>query len=116
MGRQNKIVKKKRKKGEGDEGTEGIKYKQDAFPENTKLTYAPKCQNQMRCFCIPNDFILHSITNQVMCVCLRGSYTLVLRGHVAGKGKERNSGVLEEKTVENTGVDGKIVLKWTLNK
>jgi hypothetical protein len=51
----------------------GWGHKQDVFPEYTKLTYTSKCRNQMRCFCDPNDFILHSITNPVTRVCLRGS-------------------------------------------
>jgi hypothetical protein len=95
-------------------GGGGSRYKRDVFPENTNLTYAPKCQNQMRCFCIPNDFILHSITNQVMCVCLGGSNMLVLRGHVVCMGKKINARVLGKKIAGNTVVDGKIVLKWTL--
>jgi len=41
---------------------------------------------------------------------------LVLRGHVECVGKKRNARVLEEKIVRYTGVDGKIVVKWTLNK
>jgi hypothetical protein len=31
-------------------------------------------------------------------------------------GKKRNAGVLEKKIAGHTGVDGKIVLKWNLNK
>jgi len=41
---------------------------------------------------------------------------LVLKGHAACMGKKRNAGVLEEKIVGHTGVDGKIVVIWNLNK
>ena len=41
---------------------------------------------------------------------------LVLRDHVACMGKERNAGVLEEKTAGHTAIDGKVVLKWTLKQ